>query len=133
MGELIAFVTVKNALQAIEFYKDIFSAEIAQEITMLEDVPGMEKHTGKVGHATLKIGESKFFINDHLDEYPLEQGDFIQFVLDLETEDKLRTAFDQLKVDGEVVQELQEVFWGALFGSVKDKFGITWQIHYGHK
>lgn len=133
MGELIPFITVENCLEAIEFYKDVFDAKLEDGITMLDDVPGMEKYKGKVGHATLKIGSSRFFINDALIDYPLEQGDQIQLVLDLDTEVKLRTAFDKLKKEGKVIQKLEEVFWGALFGTVKDKYGIMWQIYFGHK
>lgn len=133
MGELIPFITIKNCLEAIEFYKDVFDAELAQEITMLENVPGMEKYKGKVGHSTLKIGSSRIFLNDYIEDYPLEFGNHIQLVLDLHTEEKLRTAFDKLRKDGEIVQDLHEVFWGALFGTVKDKYGVTWQIYYGHK
>jgi len=133
MGELITFITVDNCLEAIEVYKEVFGAELQGDITMLEDVTGMEKHKGKVGHSTLKIGSNRVFINDALDDQPLIKGDRIQLVLDLETEDNLRTAFDKLKIDGNVVQELEEVFWGALFGTVKDKFGVTWQLYFGHK
>lgn len=133
MGELIAFVTVDNCLEAIEFYKDVFGATLQNEITMLEDIPGMEKYKGKVGHATLQIGSSRFFINDSLVDYPIERGDQVQLVLDIESEEKLRIAFEKLVNGGKVVQELQEVHWGALFGAVKDKYGITWQIYYGHK
>lgn len=133
MGELIPFITVENCLEAIEFYKEVFGAKLQDGMTMLENVPGMAKHKGKVGHATLWIGENRFFINDALDDYPLKAGDRIQFVLDLETEEVLRNTFDMLQREGEIISELQEVFWGALFGTVKDKFGVTWQIYYGHK
>ncbi len=133
MGELITFITVDNCIEAIELYKDVFGAEIQGDITMMEDVPGMEKYMGKVGHATLKIGDNRVFINDALSDYPLALGDRIQLVLDLETEDNLRSVFAKLRFEGKVVQELHEVFWGALFGTVKDKFGVTWQIYYEHK
>ena len=135
MSKLIPFITVEGALDAIEFYKDVFDAKLLGEITWLENVPGMDKpeFKGLVGHSTLQIQDSVIFIHDELKEFPLASGDRIQMVLDLDTEDRLRTAFDKLKAEGKVVQELHEVFWGALFGSVKDKFGITWQLYYGHK
>lgn len=133
MSELITFVTVDNCLEAIEFYKTVFGAEVVGDITMLEQVPGMEKHIGKVGHSTLKFGNSRIFLNDITTDYPLAKGDRIQLVLDLETETQLRTAFNELKKEGKVISELQEVFWGALFGTVKDKFDVTWQLYYGHK
>lgn len=135
MGQLIPFVTVDNAVDAIAFYKDVFGAEVRGDITMLEDVPGMDKsnYKGKVGHCTLQIQDSVFFINDTIDEIMLTPGDRIQFVLELEDEKTLQSAFAKLAKEGKIVAELQEVFWGALFGTVKDQFGVTWQIYYGHK
>lgn len=133
MSKLIPFVTVENALEAIEFYKDVFGASVNGDITMLENVPGMEKHKGKVGHCSLLVKDTVIFVNDYLEEYPLAPGDRIQLVLELENEEELRNAFSKLAKKGQVTQELHEVFWGALFGGVKDEFGVTWQIYYGHK
>jgi len=133
MGELITFVTVDNCIEAIEFYKDVFNAEVIGEITMLENVPGMEQYKGKVGHASLKIGDSKLFINDTTVVYPLDEGDRIQLVLELDSEEMLRETFEKLKFDGKIVTELTNVFWGALFFSVKDKYGVMWQIYFSHK
>lgn len=133
MGELITFVTVDNCLEAIAFYKEVFHAELVGEITMLENIPGMEKYKGKVGHATLKIGSNRIFINDALVDYPLVQGERIQLVLDMDTEENLKMAYEKLVNSGKVVTKLQEVHWGALFGSVKDQYGVIWQIYFGHK
>ena len=35
---------------------------------------------------------------------------------------------ESLSVDGTVVMPLEKQFWRSLFGRVKDKFGIKWQI-----
>lgn len=132
---IIPFVSVNNSLEAIDYYKDVLKAEQNQQMTMLSDIPGFEakEFHNKVGHATLIIQGSTLFINDLIDKYPLQQGDNIQFVLNYETEEELRNVFTKVAKDGEVKQELQEVHWGALFGTVKDKFGITWQMYHGHK
>ena len=133
MSKLIPFITVDNALEAIKFYGYVFDAKLVGEITMLDQVPGMNKpeYAGKVGHSTLDIMGSNIFINDTLDEFSLTPGDRIQLVLG--TEGALKKAFDSLRKEGKVIQELHEVFWGALFGTIKDKFGVTWQLYYGHK
>lgn len=135
MSKLIPFITIDHASDAIEFYKEVFEAEVQGEITMLNKIPGADesKHQGKIGHCSLKISDSVIFINDIVEEHPLTEGDRIQFVLELETTEKLEKAFELLSKEGKIVLELQEVFWGALFGTVKDKFGVTWQIYCGHK
>jgi len=135
MSKLITFISVDNAARAIELYKDVFNAEVQGEITMLNNIPGADKskHVGKIGHCSLKISDTVIFINDTVDEYPLLPGDRIQLVLEMESKDILEKAFKRLGEKGKIVAELQEVFWGALFGTVKDEFGVTWQLYYGHK
>ena len=132
---IIPFVSVRNALKAIDFYKEVLGAEVNQKMTMLNELKGYEdeKYEGMVGHSTLVIQGSTIFLNDLVDKFPLKQGDNIQFVLDYDTEDELRGIFQKLAEEGTVTVPLQEVHWGALFGTVKDKFGITWQIYHGHK
>ncbi len=50
-------LTCRGAARAIDFYKSVFGA---QEITRM-DGPG-----GKVMHAELKIGDSRFMLNDEM-------------------------------------------------------------------
>lgn len=38
--------------------------------------------------------------------------------------------FNELSVGGEIEMPIQEMFWGAYFGSFTDKFGINWMINY---
>ncbi|MNP75650.1 hypothetical protein D3C76_1727390 [compost metagenome] len=40
----------------------------------------------------------------------------------------MKSWFNQLKEGGSVTMELQETFWSKLYGSLKDKFGIEWQV-----
>jgi len=132
---IIPFVSIHNALEAIDYYKNVFKAEQNQEMTMLSDIPGFEddKYKGKVGHSTLIIQGSTIFINDLIDQYPFTVGNNIQFVLNFETEEELKEVFYRIAKDGELMDDLQEVHWGALFGVAKDKFDVTWQMYYGHK
>jgi len=131
MGTIIPFVTVDDAASAIAFYKDVFNAEVQGEITMLQSVPGMDlpEYAGKIGHCNLRIYDSVIFINDAIEQHPLQPGDRIQLVLDLPDEETLKRVFKLLSLEGTVVQPLETVFWGGLFGTVKDKFGVNWQIY----
>ena len=135
MSEIISFVTVKNCLDAIDYYKEVFGAELVGEMTMMNDIKGFEsmEYKGMVGHATLLIGKTTIFMCDSLNDHVLEKGNNIQFVLNLENEESLKSKFKKISDEGKVIEDLHEVFWGALFGTVKDKFGIYWQLYYGHK
>lgn len=133
--EIITFITVKGALEAREFYKEVFGAKQVGEITFLTQFDEFkdEKYKDMVGHMTLEIGKSRIFVNDEIEEQPMTKGEIVQLVVNFETEEALKKAFHLMAEEGEIISELQEVFWGALFGTVKDKYGIYWQIYYGHK
>ena len=135
MREIIPFLTVKNCLEAIDYYIDVFDAKLDGEITMMNNIRGYEdeKYKDLVGHATLLIGKSKIFMNDYLEENKHKEGNNTQFVLNFYNEEELRSKFNRIAKDGNLVWDLEEVFWGALFGTVKDKYGIYWQLYYGHK
>ena len=38
--------------------------------------------------------------------------------------------FAKLSNSGSVIMPLQEMFWGAYFGSCTDRFGINWMVNY---
>jgi uncharacterized glyoxalase superfamily protein PhnB len=48
-----------------------------------------------------------------------------------EDEDHLRTVFDRLADGGSVKDPLALQFWGDIFGTVVDRFGISWQVNVG--
>jgi PhnB protein len=135
MSEIIPFITLKDCLKAIEYYKEVLDAKLVGEMTMMNNIKGYEKDIYKdmVGHATLSIGGSKIFLNDYSDDNLQKMGNNIQFVLNLADEDSLKSKFYKIAEEGAIIYDLEEVFWGALFGTVKDKYGIYWQLYYGHK
>ena len=51
-------LVVKNAAQAIDYYKKVFGAE---------ELMRMPSPDGKISHAEIKIGDSKIFLSD---EFP---------------------------------------------------------------
>jgi PhnB protein len=41
--------------------------------------------------------------------------------------------FNGLSADGKVEVPIQDMFWGAYWGSLTDKFGVQWMINYDQK
>ncbi len=50
------------------------------------------------------------------------------FETQLDSMEKVKSAFEILKEGGKVTMELQETFWSKYFGSVEDKFGVNWLL-----
>jgi len=51
-----------------------------------------------------------------------------KFVVEIEV-GKTKRIFDALSAGGKVTMELQDMFWGAYYGSFTDKYGINWMVN----
>jgi len=116
------YLTLDEATDAIEFYKDAFGAE---------ELMRMEAPGGKIGHAELKIGDSILMIADTFPQTttrpPRELGGTTAGVF-LYVEDVDSVVSRAVKAGAQVTQEVDDMFWGDRFGSVKDPFGHVWSI-----
>jgi PhnB protein len=57
-------------------------------------------------------------------------GDNLQINLNCDTEEELRRLFSGLSVRGNVTMPIEDTFWGAVYGSLTDQFGISWSLNY---
>jgi uncharacterized glyoxalase superfamily protein PhnB len=111
-----------GAADAIEFYKKAFGAE---EVMRL---PGPD---GKLGHATIRIGDSVIMLADefpHWESYgPLAlKGSPVTLHLAVPDVDK---AFERaLTAGARVRMPLADMFWGDRYGIVEDPFGHRWSM-----
>jgi PhnB protein len=116
------YLTVNDAARALDFYKRAFGA---QEV-MRMDGPG-----GKIGHAEIKIGDSKLMLADEMPgmgaRSPQSLGGTTSGVmLYVENAD---TVFNQaVSAGAQVEAPLADMFWGDRYGRLKDPFGHSWSI-----
>jgi PhnB protein len=111
---------VDNAVRAIDWYKSAFGAmEVARSA-------GPD---GKIMHAELQIGDSRFYLNDVMGGGKGPQaygGSPASFWLYVEECDAL---FNRAVAAGAKVQmPLADQFWGDRAGSVADPEGYGWWI-----
>src|ERR1700720_2275078 len=114
-------LTCRGAARAIDFYKSVFGA---QEI-MRMDGPG-----GKVMHAELKIGDSRFMLNDEMpgmsvapSPSPMQPSSLFVYT---EHVDDLYTR--ALKAGSREDMKPSNMFWGDRFGKFTDPFGHQWGV-----
>lgn len=122
-----------NCRQAVEFYAKVFETGAPQIMTFGEapqnpDYPLPQEAKSLVMHSRLNIDGSNVMFSDVFPGMPFTVGNNINLTLVTRDEAKVKTWFDQLKEGGSVTMELQETFWSKSYGSLKDKFGIEWQI-----
>lgn len=116
------YLVIKEAAQAIEFYKKAFGAT---ELFRMNE-PG-----GRVGHAEIKIGDSPIMLSDEYPEMghvsPQSLGNSTVSIL-LYVED-VDSMFKQAVAAGaEVVKRLQDQFYGDRSAYLKDPFGHFWSV-----
>ena len=118
------YLVIKNASQAIDYYKKVFGAEV---------VVRMDGPDGKIGHAELKIGDSRIMLADenpsmgqgHTSATTIG-GSPISIYLYLPDVDKV---FDRAVAEGaKVLKPVQDQFYGDRSGFVQDPFGHLWGI-----
>jgi PhnB protein len=60
---------------------------------------------------------------------PYQQGSAVEIAVVLDDEAQARKIFDALSEGGEVVMPLQKTDWSPLYGMVKDKYGVSFQVN----
>ncbi len=120
--------------EALNFYKDALNGEI----TMLRKVSEAPKeqqqpqHLDKIMHAVLSLGKVSLFASDSMG-YPASNGSNTSVSLTFDSQDSIDRSWEKMKQGGKVNMELQDTFWGARFGMLKDKYGINWIFNYDKK
>jgi PhnB protein len=116
------YLIIKDAADAIEFYKRAFGA------IELFRFPAPE---GKIGHAEIKIGDSPIMLAD---EYPdmgykgpkALGGSPVSLMLYVEDVD---TVFNRALAAGASVKEaVTDKFYGDRTGTLVDPFGHVWHV-----
>ena len=119
------YLTLRNASEAIAYYKKAFGA--TEQVRM--DMPG-----GKVGHAELRIGDSLIMLSDHFPEMPDSVckdpkalgGTTIGLHIYL---DQVDVRFEQaVKAGGKILRPLNDKFYGDRSGTLEDPFGHIWTL-----
>jgi uncharacterized glyoxalase superfamily protein PhnB len=116
-------LTVKGAPQAIEFYKKAFGAT---EINRTPDPRGL------IMHASLKVGDSMFFVND---EMPTPGGGKSPqtiggtgVTINLYVPDADKIYKQAIAAGAKETLPIADQFWGDRYGVVTDPFGHLWAI-----
>lgn len=117
-----------NALEAMEFYKDIFGGELTTQTYSDVNVPPTEGlDQDSLMHANLEGGHAKLMASDTAEASPVAAK--ISISLNGTDEPTLRAIFDKLSHGVEVKYPLKKEFWGDTFGTITDKYGVEWMVN----
>lgn len=120
-----------QAEQAIAFYEQVFGAK-ASMVNRFSEMPDQTFPEGggqRIMHATLTLGESIIMLSDVPPGFPCPSSSNVHISVQWSNPDDMTAPFNALAGGGEVGMDLQDAFWGARFGMVKDKFGVSWMFN----
>jgi len=126
--------------EAFNFYKSIFGGDFNGGIHRFSEVPpqeGMpplpEGDKNLVMHVELNITGGHALMGTDAPEsmgFTVNMGNNVHISLEPDTKDETKRLFDVLSNGGKVTMELQDMFWGAYYGSCTDKYGVQWMVNF---
>lgn len=138
MTKVNVYITFNgNCEQAFNFYKEAFGGEF-QYIGRYKDVPPSDKQKfqhvsdDKIMHVSLPISQETILMgcdNPGTDGDELIAGNNISLSIDTDQRERADQIFNKHSVGGDVKMQMNETFWGAYFGVLRDRFGINWSIN----
>ena len=130
MKNIIPYLTFNgNCQEALDFYSLVLGGRITfvqrfAESPMSDKVPD----ENLIMHSEFSFGESKFFASDSMPGQEPHSGNKVTLCIGMTDADESRKIFDALADRGQVQMPLEKAFWGALFGMLRDKYGICWML-----
>jgi len=132
----------RNTEEAFEFYKAVFKTDYSRQIARFSDMPQDPEHPlpeadkNLIMHIELPIVGGHTLMGTDAPEsmgFKVKFGNNIHISLEPDTRDETERLFNDLSAAGKIEVPLQDMFWGAYFGSCTDKFGINWMINCPNK
>ncbi len=123
--------------EAFAFYKSVFATEYVAPIHRMSGGPpgGPELSAAErdlIMHIELPIvGGHILMGTDALESmgHSVVFGTNVSLNLEPDTRAEAERLFAALAEGGRVTMPLADMFWGALFGAVTDKFGVQWMVN----
>jgi PhnB protein len=121
-----------NTEEAFNFYKSVFGGEFAmlQRFGEAPNVPSQLKD--KIMHVSLPIGSNILMGTDACEEmgFNVTQGNNFYICIGPDNKEHADKLFNALAEGGKINTPLQDMFWGAYYGDLTDKYGVKWMVNY---
>jgi PhnB protein len=135
MNGVVTYLTFDgNCKAAMEFY----NKALGGDLTMMPfgDMPGGAQHGGeaakdRVMHSRITIkNQPVLMASDTMPGMPFHPGNNFSVSVGCDSMEEIQRLFKAIEEGGSVTMPLQDQFWGAHFGMLRDKFGIHWMFNY---
>lgn len=117
--------------EALTFYRDCLGGQLSlqkiAESPMAAQMPS--QISAHILHGTL-VNKGIILMGSDLKGDQLVPGNNITLRLNCTDEEEINRYFEKLSQSGIIRTPLHQTVWGATYGELTDKFGITWMLNY---
>jgi uncharacterized glyoxalase superfamily protein PhnB len=130
--KLGATLYVKNSVNAVEFYKEVFGMSLGYNVKN-NDGTFMHAELEKDDNEVFSVSESNnqmildIMLNTKLN---YDSRPIMTYGIDFKNEDEIKKAYELLIIGGNVLFPLGPLPWSTLAAEVVDKFGVCWFISF---
>jgi PhnB protein len=129
----------RNTEEAFNFYRSVFKTEFSWPISRMGDAPAApgqpplsDADKKLVMHVALPLMGGVELMGTDAPEtmgFKLNPGNNVYINLQPDTRAEADRLFNALSEGGRIDMPLSDMFWGAYFGSLTDRFGVQWMIN----
>jgi PhnB protein len=123
--------------EAFNLYKKVFGGEFAM-VQRFKDTPEAGQVPADLGdkimHIALPLGKNNMLMGtdamEGLGQKAPSMGNNFYITISTESKEEADRIFKGLSDGGKVEMPMNDTFWGAYFGMLKDKYDVQWMISY---
>lgn len=129
----------RSTEEAFVFYRSVFGGEFNGPIHRFGEIPPApgqppmaEADRQLVMHVELPILGGHVLMGTDAPEsmgFTVTPGNQVHINLEPDTRAEADRLFGALAAGGKVGMPMQDMFWGAYFGSCTDRFGVQWMVN----
>ena len=118
--------------EAMNFYKECLGGELElQEAAGSPSEQFQGDGNNKILHSSLTIEGLQILMgSDMTDKDGYIKGNNVALAITCNSQAEIFSLFDKLSKGGSVSARPKEEFWGAIFGTLVDQFGIKWMLNF---
>ena len=126
-----------NTEEVFNFYRSVFGGEFVM-VSRFGDTPGCEEmpeeEKNGIMHIALQVGNNIIMGTDVPKSMKqVTAGTNISLCLSVDSREEADRVFNLLAEGGDASMPMADMFWGAYYGMLTDKFEIQWMISYDEK
>ncbi|UPT67077.1 MAG: VOC family protein [Sphingobacteriales bacterium JAD_PAG50586_3] len=119
-----------NTREAMAFYQSVFGGELTMQTVGETPMPCPAGMENQIMHSMLVSGGVLLMGSDMQGPDGHKPGNTVTMSLNCSSEEEITTLFNKLAEGGHIAEPLKEMFWGALFGALADKYGVRWMFNF---